>query len=1083
MSPQSLPPLDGSVPLFPGFVDWHAEHNPHDPIYVFPFPDLDSDKLSTISFVDFAHATHRIAHSFRPGRTGPDGALVAILANCDSALYHALIAGLARAGFVPFPMSPRNSAVAVANLLESTGCHRIVSQPTFAPLLDGIRKTVTPGFEVHIDELPPFGDIFPALSSSFDPPAPAPDAYPAATKHVQPDDILLYLHSSGSTGHPKPIPHTHTTIIQWCLMPLIIESRKRAIRWGCMALPGFHVMGLCSQLYAPLVSGQPTSLFPPRALQSAPPVVPTPQNTIDTARKTGCTAIESVPAFVEAWAHNEEDMKYLATLDSLIFAGGPLASATGDKLVANGVRLFSCYGATEFGTLTCIYDDDVDAPSPIGKTRHDWQWMAIPSDAKPRWIPQGDGTYELQFLACPTHQPSVNNLPNGERGYSTSDLFEPHPTKRGLWRVVGRTDDVIVLGSGEKAVPIPQEKHIDAHPMVTGALMFGRGKQQVGVLIELKPEFAIPAGDESAVIKFRNVIWPQIEESNQTAPTFARIFKEMIIVADPARPFIRAAKGTIQRKKTLEMYKDEIEALYKTIEESRDSHGVAPPPSWNVKDIQAWLALHAAAINGDKMPKPERDLFEQGFDSLSSTFLRNRIIGALRESSDPAVNSAAQHVSPNFIFQHPTLVALAAAVAKLVRPGATVATHSPAEEIDLMIAKYTAKLPPAPTSRSNKAKDGLVVLLSGTTGSLGAHILELLLSDSRVKRIYALNRGSDLPTRQRAAFESAGLKTELLSKPNVVYLSGDFGREDIGLAQSVLAELSASVTHIIHNAWRVDFNLTLASFETHIANAVRLLALVPDSYYLFTSSVSVAGGWRAAQGRGPVPEKPLGNAEIPARSSGYGMSKYTVEMVLANARAAGLRTTSLRIGQISGSSRSGAWNKNEWVPNIVKTSIALDALPDLDGLVSWVPMDCVASAAVDVMFSSAEPDLVDIVHPRPVSWRESLSGVNAELGRSLPFISLDDWVKKIEGVAEGGASADDLETIPGIKLLEYFRSLSAMERDARESHVTEIEVGGLPLFHTEKVESVSPTIAKLRPLGEEDARAWVKYWKNIKFIA
>lgn len=62
------------------------------------------------------------------------------------------------------------------------------------------------------------------------------------------------------------------------------------------------------------------------------------------------------------------------------------------------MRLFACYGATEFGTLTCVFDDDVDGPSPIGKTRADWEWMQLPKECKPRWVPQGDGTYELQLL-------------------------------------------------------------------------------------------------------------------------------------------------------------------------------------------------------------------------------------------------------------------------------------------------------------------------------------------------------------------------------------------------------------------------------------------------------------------------------------------------------------------------------------------------------------------------------------------------------------------------------------------------------------------------------------------------------------
>ena len=31
----------------------------------------------------------------------------------------------------------------------------------------------------------------------------------------------------------------------------------------------------------------------------------------------------------------------------------------------------------------------------------------------------------------------VNNLPDGEDGFATADLFEPHPTIPDLWRVYG----------------------------------------------------------------------------------------------------------------------------------------------------------------------------------------------------------------------------------------------------------------------------------------------------------------------------------------------------------------------------------------------------------------------------------------------------------------------------------------------------------------------------------------------------------------------------------------------------------------------------------------------------------------------
>ena len=35
----------------------------------------------------------------------------------------------------------------------------------------------------------------------------------------------------------------------------------------------------------------------------------------------------------------------------------------------------------------------------------------------------------------------------------------------------------------------------------------------------------------------------------------------MIIVADPAKPIPRAAKGNVQRKQTLDLYAEEIEKL------------------------------------------------------------------------------------------------------------------------------------------------------------------------------------------------------------------------------------------------------------------------------------------------------------------------------------------------------------------------------------------------------------------------------------------------------------------------------------------------------------------------------------------
>ncbi len=64
---------------------------------------------------------------------------------------------------------------------------------------------------------------------------------------------------------------------------------------------------------------------------------------------------------------------------------------------------------------------------------------------------------------------------------------------------------------------------------------------------------------------------------------------------------------------------------------------------------------------------------------------------------------------------------------------------------------------------------------------------------------------------------------------------------------------------------------------------------------------------------------------------GYGESKWVAEQVLHRAgRSTGLRTVSVRVGQLSGDSRSGAWNAKEWVPTLVRTGARLGALPAKD---------------------------------------------------------------------------------------------------------------------------------------------------------
>lgn len=67
-----------------------------------------------------------------------------------------------------------------------------------------------------------------------------------------------------------------------------------------------------------------------------------------------------------------------------------MVPALGDSLASNGVKLAPSYGGTEFGSPTFIVKRKGD--------EKDWAYMEFSPRAKVRWIHQGDGTYECQFL-------------------------------------------------------------------------------------------------------------------------------------------------------------------------------------------------------------------------------------------------------------------------------------------------------------------------------------------------------------------------------------------------------------------------------------------------------------------------------------------------------------------------------------------------------------------------------------------------------------------------------------------------------------------------------------------------------------
>ncbi|KAG6877487.1 putative NRPS-like protein biosynthetic cluster [Termitomyces sp. T32_za158] len=1072
----TVPPLNENISIQDA-IQFNMVHNATQPLYIFADSSAPSG-IKTITHLEFGRATHRVAHLLRPDRNGVDGEVVALILQTDTVLYQTFVAGLIVAGCVPLAISHRNSPGAIIELLTKTSCRRLLTTYAYLkPLIDSIKSyiTGTPFNELRIEEMPSIALIYPYLAHEtaehlFQP-------YPPAIQQPTRDDICLYLHSSGSTGNPRPIRIAHSFWLDW----------QAGAYCNCLDLHNPRLtIGSVYGVFS-------IAVFPPNSAlpEPLPPIVPSPENILEHMKLTKSNVIVAPPNLYQIWATLPEAVKYLKTLKHAIYGGGPLAPKMGDLLVEAGVKLNATYGGTEFGINTTFL------PS-ADKDPKDWQYMQLNDKMKPRWVPQGDGTFELQLISHKDHKTMVNNLPDIP-GYATSDLWRPHPTKNGLWKIVGRIDDVIVHSSGENTVPAPMEAIIISDPLVRGAVMFGRERDQAGILIEPEPGREINIADDAQLASLRNMlwqVWPTIEEANSVAPAHSRIFKEMILIGSKEKPLPLTPKGTIARKAAIKLYEEEINALYHDVQVVAGER--SSPASWSEIDIRTWLLEQASDIAPRAKINPVVDLFQQGFDSLYATSLRLRIVNVFRHSKDPKHHEVVKNLSQNLVYSFPVINDLAAFILSLLlnSPGdlqSNIASRA-AAAMETMIAKYSfgfdVPLPPSPQS---SVPSPVIVLLTGSTGNLGSQILARLLKNIRVEKVYAYNRPSESGTktllqRHTEKFEEVGLDVTLLKSGKLTFISGDAAKPDLGLAQSLYTLLSQTVNVVIHNAWRLDFNLSMESYEPniqgirHLVDLVRLGPKPLDSRFLFVSSIGSVQNWDKS--KGTVPEDAIEDVSV-ALGSGYGKAKHVAERILLRS---GLQALTFRVGQIIGGPPRGVWPTTEWFPILVKSSISLGAIPVAPGLVSWLYAENISATIVDLSLSKHTtpfPRALNLVHPRPVQQSviiKSIAKAIADiLGHDLKLIPFREWLLVLEKRAEDATVGETWIDVPAIKLLEYFRRYANADAD---HFATESEADGLPNLSTEKVQRISKFMRSepLQQIGDNDAKLWVSYWKSTGFL-
>ena len=360
---------------------------------------------------------------------------------------------------------------------------------------------------------------------------------------------FVILHTSGSTGIPKPVFVTHGTFA--CndahqMIPLLGENPttvdyikgKRVF----IAFPLFHAANLGMTVGFNVFAGLTCVLPPPGPLTV---------DVVDMVHTFGNVHGSLMPPSMIIDIYNNEE--YLVNMERrlqfLAYLGGTLAKEVGDSL-SSRLKLMTLMGSTEHMYL----------PIELNEDSVDWEYIPISPFLGHEFRLSRDALSELVVVRNENFdifQGVFSTFPDIDE-YPTSDLYEQHPIKLGSWIFQGRADDIISFSNAEKLNPVTMEGVISAHPKVRSAIVGGQGEFQASLLVEPKVNPTTLKEKEQLI----HDMWPTIAKANQDCPAHGRIMRDFIMFTSPEKPMPRAGKDTVQRYATLKLYAEEFKCLY-----------------------------------------------------------------------------------------------------------------------------------------------------------------------------------------------------------------------------------------------------------------------------------------------------------------------------------------------------------------------------------------------------------------------------------------------------------------------------------------------------------------------------------------